>query len=393
VRHHARVPGGRHLQEHPRPLRVLHVIDALRIGGAEQLLAAMVRELAASGRTANAVCAFSRDAAHPALVAEVRRHAEVVELVPVDRLYDPRLLGAVVRLARRFGADVLHSHLPAANVNARLAALLLRRPHVATLHTMPGPTSEDSRVRQLADGRTARLSSRIVAPTSEIAAAYGARHGLPPEAFEVIFSAPAARPPDPAAVPAVRAALLDGHEGPLVVCVARLKPEKALDALVRAAAALRPRHPGLRVAIAGDGPEASGLRALRDELGAGGTVELLGAREDVGAVLAAADAFCLPSRYEGLPLSLLEAMQAGLPCVATTVGGIPDVVEDERDGLLVPPSDDAALIAALDRVLGDPALRARLGAAAAEHVERTCAPAAVAARYADLYERVARTSA
>jgi glycosyltransferase involved in cell wall biosynthesis len=387
------VPGGRHLQEHPRPLRVLHVIDALRLGGAEQLLAAMVRELTASGRTVNAVCAFSRDAAHPALVAEVRRHAEVVELVPVDRLYDPRLLGAVVRLARRFGADVLQSHLPAANVNARFAAVLLRRPHVATLHTMPGHASEDSRVRQLADGRTARLSSRIVAPTSEIAAAYGARHGLPPDVFEVIFSAPAAGPPDPEAVPPVRAALLAGHEGPLVVCVARLKPEKALDTLVRAAAALRPRHPGLRVAIAGDGPEASGLRALSDELGVSGVVELLGARDDVGAVLAAADAFCLPSRYEGLPLSLLEAMQAGLPCVATTVGGIPDVVEDGRDGLLVPPSDDAALIAALDRVLGDPALRARLGTAAAEHVARTCAPAAVAARYADLYERVARTSA
>jgi glycosyltransferase involved in cell wall biosynthesis len=365
---------------------VLHVIDALRLGGAEQLLVALVRELKASGRTANAVCAFSRDSAHPALVAELSEHADLLELVPVDRLYDPRLLRAVVATARRFGADLLQSHLPAANVNARAAALLLRRPHVMTVHTLPGSASEDSRVRQLADGWSARLSSRIVAPTRQIAAAYGERFHLPEEHFEVIFSAPAALPPDPATVPPLRRQLLAGRDGPLVACVARLKPEKALGDLLRAAATLQAAHPGLRVVVAGAGPEEAALRALVGELDA--PVELLGARGDVGAVLAAADAFCLPSRYEGLPLSVLEAMQAGLACVVTRVGGIPDVITDERTGLLVPPSDPAALAAALARVLDDAELRSRLGTAAAAHVRETCSPTAVARRYADLYERM-----
>src|SRR5213078_4561721 len=174
----------------------------------------------------------------------------------------------VAALARRFRADVLQSHLPAANVNARAAGALLRRPHVATVHTMPGAASEDSGVRQLADGWSARLSSRIVAPTREIAAAYGERFHLSPERFEVIFSAPAAQPPaDRKAVAALRAHLLGRREGPLVVSVARLKPEKALDELVRAAGVLREAHPGLRVAIAGAGPEEPGLRALIAELG------------------------------------------------------------------------------------------------------------------------------
>jgi glycosyltransferase involved in cell wall biosynthesis len=377
----------------PATTRVLHVIDALRMGGAEQLLVTMVRELAASGRVANAVCAFSADAAHPALVEEARRHADVVELVPVDRLYDPRLLAAVARLARRHRADVLQSHLPAANVNARLAARLLRRPHVATIHTMPGRASEDSRARQLADGWTARLSAQLVFPSDEMAAAYGERFRIPRERLATFGNAPAALVPrDRDDVAALRSELLDGRAGPLVGCVARLKPEKAIGDLVRAAALLLGEHPGLRVVVAGGGPEEQALRELASSLGVGDAVSLLGPRSDVGALLATMDAFCLPSRYEGLPLSVLEAMQAGLPCVVTAVGGVPDLITDGETGVLVRPGDPESIAGGLRRVLGDAAVAQRIGTAAAAHVERTASPAAVAARYADLYERLARTS-
>ena len=363
------------------------MIDALRMGGAEQLLVAMVRELARSSRVESAVCAFSAELAHPALLVELSRHAAAIELIPADPVYDPRLLRGVTRIARSFGADALQSHLPAANLNARAAGVLLRRPHVATVHTMPGRKSEDTQVRQLADGWSARLSARIVAPSREIAAAYGARFRLGERKLSVIPSAPATVAPDPALVPALREGLLAGRDGPLVVCVARLKPEKAIDELIRATAELVPAHPGLRVVVAGPGPEEARLRSLAAELGLGEAFALLGERSDIGAVLAAADAFCLPSRYEGLPLSVLEAMQAGLACVATNVGGIPDLIRDGENGLLAEPAAPA-LAAALGRLLTDPGLRARLGAAASAHVAATSSPAAVAGRYADLYEAV-----
>ena len=113
--------------------------------------------------------------------------------------------------------------------------------------------------------------------------------------------------------------------------------------------------------LVGLGPLEDDLRALAVELGIGDRVRFPGSRDDVFALLPAFDAFVLSSRFEGLPIALLEAMATGVAPVATRVGGIPEVVTDGRDGLLVEPGDPAALAGALDRILGDDALRDRLG--------------------------------
>jgi glycosyltransferase involved in cell wall biosynthesis len=120
----------------------------------------------------------------------------------------------------------------------------------------------------------------------------------------------------------------------------------------------------------GDGPLFASLRTAVVQAGLHERIMLLGARDDATELMAAADLLVLPSWREGLPNVVLEAMQAGCPVVATRVGGIPEAVDDGATGLLVPRDDDAALAAALARLEGDPALRARLAAAAAERCAR-----------------------
>ena len=153
---------------------------------------------------------------------------------------------------------------------------------------------------------------------------------------------------------------------PVVGAVAVLRPQKALDVLVRAVAALRPAFPALRVLIAGEGPERAALEALAAELGVSGNVTLLGHRSDVPDLLAALDFAVSSSSFEGSPLALMEYMDAALPVVATRVGGVPDLIEDGVHGLLVEAGDPDALARAMGELLRDPAGRARWARAGAE---------------------------
>jgi glycosyltransferase involved in cell wall biosynthesis len=147
----------------------------------------------------------------------------------------------------------------------------------------------------------------------------------------------------------------------VLACTARLAPPKDLLTLLEALAASGLERYRLRVL--GDGPDREPIEARRDELGLRGRVELLGARDDVDAQLAGADAFVLPTLWEGLPISILEAMAAALPVVASQVGGIPEEVLDGHTGLLVPPSDPVALAAALRRLDADGEAARALGRA------------------------------
>src|SRR5207245_5887777 len=149
-----------------------------------------------------------------------------------------------------------------------------------------------------------------------------------------------------------------------VLTVANLRHEKAHQVLITAAAQLAPRHPALRFQIAGDGPRAAELRALAGAAGIESRFSFLGHREDVPALLAQADAFVLPSRSEAFPNSVVEAMAAGLPVVACAVGGLLDLVEPGRTGLLVPPDDPAALASALESLIASPERAMSLGAEA-----------------------------
>jgi glycosyltransferase involved in cell wall biosynthesis len=177
--------------------------------------------------------------------------------------------------------------------------------------------------------------------------------------------------------------------GPVVGCVARLRSEKGQATLLRAAARVRDRHPDLVVVLVGDGPEEPALRALATELGLAARVCFAGHRPNRPNPHQLFDVSVLASDHEGFPNTLIEAMAAGRPTVASNVGGVPDAVLDGETGLLVPAGDPAALAGALARVLGDPTWAAALGARGRAIARERFTPERVTSRLTELYAELA----
>jgi glycosyltransferase involved in cell wall biosynthesis len=177
-----------------------------------------------------------------------------------------------------------------------------------------------------------------------------------------------------------------------ILFLGRLETGKGVFELLSAGARLAADFPALRLVFGGEG-DADGLRRRAAELGIAGQVELLGwvGPLERDAELAKASVFCLPSHAEGLPMSLLEAMAAGKAAVATDVGGIPEVVRDGENGLLVPANDDARLAAALARLLGDAAARARMGQCARATIEQHYSTEVACGQLSALYRELAGT--
>jgi glycosyltransferase involved in cell wall biosynthesis len=215
-------------------------------------------------------------------------------------------------------------------------------------------------------------------PSRDSAAVACRLYGLAPERVAVV--------PEALDVAAWHAGLARAagrpQAGRVVLCVARMYPRKRLGDLLEAAALLRGRVPGVQVRVVGRGPEWEAVRRLRDGLGLAETVALLGdvSREALWNEYAGAQVFCLPSVQEGFGIVFLEAMAAGLPIVACRTSAVPEVVEDGRTGVLVPPRDPAALAGALAALLGDPARRRALGEAGGRAVA-AYTPERVAARF------------
>jgi glycosyltransferase involved in cell wall biosynthesis len=177
---------------------------------------------------------------------------------------------------------------------------------------------------------------------------------------------------------------------PIIGCVARLSPQKGITFLIESTPALLAGVPDAHVILVGDGPLRAELEKQAVDLGVRDRIHFAGRQEDIPAWLAAMDVFVLPSLFEGLPLSILEAMAAGLPVVATAVDGTPEAVEDGVTGRLVPPEDAGALAAAVIDVLKTPALAGRLGAAGHARAELYSESALIdrlAAVYAEVLAR------
>jgi glycosyltransferase involved in cell wall biosynthesis len=186
-----------------------------------------------------------------------------------------------------------------------------------------------------------------------------------------------------------RAALGVAPEAFVLLSLVSLVKRKGIDVLLRALSAMRAAEAERTVLlVGGEGPEHEPLEVLAEELGLSARVTFLGRRTDKAELLAACDAFVLPSRQEGLGVAALEAMAAGRAVVASRVGGLGETVLDEGTGLLVPPGEPEALARALDRLLEEPELRERLGAAGPARVEDGHLPEQMVAAYEKLYREI-----
>jgi glycosyltransferase involved in cell wall biosynthesis len=350
-------------------VRVLHLIDSLARGGAEQSLAAMAPHLAAAGVALEVAVLHDR----PGLREELEAAG-----VPVWSLAGPGGRLGWVRRARRLVAvrrpDLVHTTLAEASLVGRVAASSFRVPVVSSLVNVAyGPDQVAHgrtapwkvRVVEALDRATARGVTRFHAVTRQVAEVMAARLRIPRDRIDVI---PRGRDPRVLGRRAERrargrAALgLDSREA-LVLAVGRQEPQKGLDVLLEAVPLLLEAAPTARVVVAGrDGSATPALRRLAGRLGIGERVAFLGARADVPDLLAACDVLVHPSRWEGMPGVLIEAMALEAPVVASDLPAVRELLEDGSMATIVPVGDARALAGAVARTLADPsgaAVRAR----------------------------------
>ena len=287
-------------------------------------------------------------------------------LHPADRRARARAtLWTDLRLARRLArldADVVIG----TRLSLNLVGLCLRQRGVAVIAWEHMNLAVKGAVKRAAIARAYGDADAVVVLTRADRRAF--RRALGPEARLVRI---------PNAVLPV-AAPRGQERGPVILAAGRLARQKGFERLVRAFAAVAPEIAGWRLRICGAGPEAAALRQLAGELGVGRRVDLPGCVPDMALELSRASVFALTSRFEGLPMVLLEAMTAGLPIVAFDCPTGPgEVIDDGRDGVLVPDGDEDALAAALRALVADPGRRRALGEAAAQAAAEAYAPATV----------------
>ncbi|HEY7678766.1 MAG TPA: glycosyltransferase [Candidatus Methylomirabilis sp.] len=360
-------------------IRIAHVITRLDPGGSTEntlLTAAAFGPPAFESWVVHGPLRAGAPPTSPPGAAAVR----LVEVPALCRnaapLRDARALLALTRLLRRGRFDIVHTHTSKAGFLGRLAARLagvpriLHTPHGHVFNGYFGPAATWAFI--VLERWAARFTERIITLTEAEAEQHLALRVGRPGQFVTIPSGVDLDRVRAAAhrAPQVRRALGIPADAPLAGAASRLAPVKGIAHLVAAMPEVLVQCPGAHLVLAGDGEERAALEARAAALGMASRVHFLGFREDVDAVIAALDVFVLPSLNEGMGRVLVAAMALGVPVVATRVGGVADVVEDGRQGLLVPPADPAALAKSIAAILGDGMRAASMGALGRPRAER-----------------------
>jgi glycosyltransferase involved in cell wall biosynthesis len=367
-----------------RTRTVVHYVDSNTYGGCEAVVLLLLSGL--DRKLWRPMLFYHEGVGIERLLAEAARND--VPCRPVPRITNRNLPAALIRFAgelRRAQASVFHMHLnwPLGCRYATTAALVARVPAVVSTAHLCAPVN-DIRFGAMRMRLRTAIVDRYVAVSSAMTAGLRDTLGIPEAKIRVIQNGidvgAFGRPCDPA----LRAQLSGGTNRPLVFTPARLHAQKGHTFLLEAAAQV----PDAIFVLAGDGEERPRLEEQAGQLQIADRVRFLGNRQDIPALMACCDLFVLPSLYEGLPLSVLEAMAAGRPVVATAVSGTPEAVIDGVTGLLVPPSDAASLSAAIRRVLSDPELADRIARAGRTAVAEKFSGGAMVSATAGLYEEL-----
>jgi glycosyltransferase involved in cell wall biosynthesis len=372
-----------------RGVKLLLVESGQSVGGTERVVWELATRLRPE-RFRVRVWLSPASGVTPFAAALERRQVSVRRVNEVDSRWDWGGMLATWRVLRQESPTVLHIHhvWPAADRYLAALAGLAGVPHVVvTEHIVGTPHSAgQTGLKRRELGR----ADAVTAVSGAVADALVRDYGLARARIRIV--PPGADPPDPAREAPLareaRAALGAGVLRPLVVCVGRLERQKGHDVLLEAVAALRARGVDCVVARAGGGAERAPLEQRARALKLDGRVRFLGALDDPAPLIAAANVVVLPSRWEGLPLVLLEAMMRGRAVVASAVGGIPEVLEDGVNGRLVPPENPAALAAALEPLLRKPDVALALGSVAARDVADRFTWARVVQQYEAVYDEV-----
>jgi glycosyltransferase involved in cell wall biosynthesis len=367
--------------------RVVYLAHTFEVGGAEDVVLNLVRHL--PDRFEPIVCCIHDlgPIGHEIRAAGI----QVTALGLNPGLRRPWDVGRIRRFLRRTRPRIVHTFLLPASLYGRLAAMLARVPVV--IGTEMNVYERKRQHHALAERLLMSGTDRVVAAAQSVRDFYIRQIHADPAKVDVIYNAVdwdhLHRTVDR---DTMRQSLGIPAAAAVVAVIGRLTEQKGhrylLDALAHT-----PSLERAHLVVAGDGDLGESLRDRAAALGLGSRVHFLGVRRDVGNLLHAIDLFVLPSLWEGLPLALVLAMGAGVPVVSTRVGGVPEVVEDGRTGLLVPPGDAEALGHAVARLIGDPALARLLADTARAEVRPKFGVDSYVDSVVGLYDRLLRERA
>jgi glycosyltransferase involved in cell wall biosynthesis len=365
-----------------RPISVMYFIDSMNFGGAEILLLNL-----ASGLKKRGYQVSVRYSTPGPLVKEFEEIDIPVVRLPRFARVDPFLLMRMWREIRQEKPDIVHTHLFKSDFHGRIAARLAGVPVVvSTLHNCDNWARNP--VLSKIYGLTARFADKIIAVSQEVKD-FAVDVGL--SRAEYLETIPNAVPfeqfrKDNILRQKIRSEMNISENSPVLGIVARLSEQKDHSNFIHAANLIYREVPEARFLIVGEGPLRKPLEDLVNSLDLEHVIIFSGARRDIRAIYSALDILVFSSRWEGLPVALLEGMAAELPIVATAVGGIPETLKDQTMGYLVPPADAMALANACLRLVKNPEKRQKMGAVAYEHVKSNyCVDAMVNATF-ELYQ-------
>jgi len=371
-------------------VRLLAIIEAYSITGpAKNLLE--FGKLARETGVETTIATFTRGASKNLFIDTARESGFPVEVIHEAGLYDRSVIRNLSQMAERLRPDIIQTHAVKSHFLARCASLPSQAPWVAFHHGYTWPTLRARLYNQLDRWslRTARKVLTVSVPFREELIA----RGVSPDRIEIIHNA---IPPDwgrrfrePAQSQALRTKLGIGADRNVILIVGRLSREKDHLTLLEAVAGLPPAlHPHL--IIVGEGPERPRIEERIRNLNLTDSVTLTGQQESAEPYYGIAQVAVLSSLSEGSPNALLEAMAAGVPVVATRVGGIPEIVSHGESALLIKPGDTAAMQGSLTKLLEDPVLVGNLVDHSQQRILKHHSPEERVAKLVDVYTRLSR---
>lgn len=349
-----------------RKYKIAYLIDGLSIGGAERLMVPILKHLSRV-HFAPYVCAMQSKDGNP-MAEELRALGVLVECLNIKHLRDFDAIPRLTKYLKSIGADLVHTQLEAANILGNISAKLLRLPSVCTIHVMPSlDVKTKTKLHQKVEWFALRHFCDRVISVSEEARQYhitmsGAPAGQVTTIYNGIDLSVFSNMNYAQERSNVRAELGIPSEADILVTVAVLRPPKGIQFLIRALPAIVDSHPSAYYLIVGSGPHREALVEEAGKLGVNERVIFAGMRKDVKRMLAASDIFVLPTLTEALPTVLAEAMAARLPLIASHVGGVPEMITEGQNGLLVTPEDIQGLSNACIRLLKNRNERLAMGA-------------------------------
>ena len=351
-------------------ISVLHLIHTMAYGGIETVVLNWIRGMDRTRFDVHLACFANPGGTEQPFVEAAERQGLTVHKLPWGRGKPVlKAAGELVRLARRFRVDIVHSHNCYADLVSLAAAWRLPVKTITTVYVWCDLDWKRNLIQAI-NRAILPFFDRITAHC-EFTRIETVRRGFPEAKITTLICGFETHPVTLSVQERLGERRARGvrDDELLLVNIARLYPEKAQDALLRIFARIRERHPNTRLWIAGVGPLEAELKALCARLGLDRSVEFIGFITDLPRLLALADIQVHPAHIEGVALAICEGMAAGLPIVASAVGGLSEVLSYGENGLLVPPGDEAAFVDAVCSVIDDPDLGRRLGAAARRFIQ------------------------